>query len=64
MTERPPLCPSCGLSVKPCAPCCRHSGWVHAKDGTHAGNPVLGARPMVNEVIYPGTAGIIRTLPA
>jgi hypothetical protein len=27
-------CTACGEPVKPCAPCCRHSGWVH-KDGSH-----------------------------
>lgn len=32
---RPPLCGSCGQGIRSCAPCCRHTGWVHRDTGDH-----------------------------
>jgi hypothetical protein len=35
MTDRRPVCGSCERGIRPCAPCCRHSGWVHRHSGKH-----------------------------
>jgi len=35
--RKQPACAGCGLEIMPCAPCCRHSGWVHRHDGSHRG---------------------------
>lgn len=52
--ERPPLCIHCNKSVKPCAPCCRHSGWLHRRDDGHLCDPhnPAGTMAMPNSVLY------------
>jgi hypothetical protein len=35
LTRRGPFCRDCGEPIKPCAPCCRHSGWLHKATGKH-----------------------------
>jgi len=29
------VCATCEQEIKPCASCCRHTGWVHKGDGSH-----------------------------
>jgi hypothetical protein len=51
--DKPPVCAACGRGIEPCAPCCRHSGWVHRHNGLHecepsadTGRPLAAGRTM------------------
>jgi hypothetical protein len=35
MADRRPVCGSCERGIRPCAPCCRHGGWVHRHSDAH-----------------------------